>query len=419
MHKYRITLICFGLLIVLSLLLTACPARRPPSPTEGDLSLSGAPILGKTVQITYFFWLSSKVEWNPTDDITVAARIELPSNFELVGGRLEWQGSLRKGSKGDINATIRAVKKGTSEIRGNVSVPQTSRSFSGSSSDTVYSLVLSDRAFFGHQANDLPGALVHYAVNNTRTDELVISPELSLPRAPKLGQTGELTLTATAMVDAPNAQVSIQLPREIELVSGNLQWSGNMARGDVVVLKATIRPAKAGKWLIQSALAFSRDPGVLRFLPGHYLYLYVFEDGSDTVEGPPITETPKVQIDFFFSSLPGLNQQAEVVSRVTALNGDLPNAEVGIHSTDLNFISENRTWRGNLYKGVPVELRVPVQPAVNGTLPIMSTVSAFDAERDGWVSVGMKYLYLQVNDASAILVPQPTFIQLGPTLNPR
>jgi hypothetical protein len=288
----------------------------PPPPTEGDLTLSDSPVLGQPVQVIYTFWLSEKIKWDtfsPTGTVNVTANINLPNKFELLDGNLQWQGNLNPGQKAELKATIKAIKKGTCEISAGALVSHYSVSISGSGKH-LYALILTERGFFSDKWNELPGEAgtgIPYAVSVPTTDEIVILPNLSLPHPPSHGETAELTLVATAMLDAPGARISVELPKELELVSGNLRWNGDMAKGDLVELKAIIKATKIGKWMIQASCAYSPNPTTLRYLPSDYLILYVFEDGADTVESPPIKAIPRVSIDLSLSNLPALHEQAE------------------------------------------------------------------------------------------------------------
>jgi hypothetical protein len=412
--------------LLLSLVLSACTSPRPPpSPTEGSLTLSDAPVLGKPVEVIYTFWLSDNIKWDTlssTSSINVTANIKLSNKFELVDGNLQWQGDLRPGKKTELKATIKAVKKGNCEISANAVASLYSATFSGSGK-TLYILILTDRAFFADKPNDLPGEDGYgtpYAISMPTSDEIVILPHLSLPHPPSLGETADLTLLAKAMLDAKGARISVTLPREVELVSGNLEWTGDMAKGDEIELKAVVKATKVGKWIIQTSCAYSPNPTTLKYLPSDYLTLYVFKDGADTVEGPPIKAIPKVNIDISFSNLPPLHQQAELTCRVVAVNDDLPKARIGINwrTSGFQLISGNPDWEGDMEKGIPIEIRIIVEPNVIGTLELMASVSAYDENKeiDRWVADN--WIYVQVTEDSASLVPPPTRIAPSPAPAP-
>jgi hypothetical protein len=211
------------------------------------------------------------------------------------------------------------------------------------------------------------------------------------------------------------------LPKELEIISGDLQWNGDMVKGKRIELKAIIKPTKIGKWVIQTSCEYSPNPATLKSLPSYYLILYVFKDGADTVESPPLKSLPRVTIELFFSDLPALNEEAELTCRVVAENGDLPKVRIAINLSRYSspqVVSGETSWEGKLERGITVEIKVLVKPWATGILPIMADVTYYDEEREIWWGSTATYLYLQVAEDTATLVPEPTRITPAP-LPPR
>jgi len=290
--------------IVIELLPWIPPQGSTAPAVEGKLTLSDSPILDKPIQVIYTYWMPERSMWDTAD---ASANIEIPDTFELVEGALQWQGILEKGIKMELRATIKAVKKGTCEITAKTSFPPSSSlEYGNSRTDKIYTLILSDRGFFSSRQADLPGESngIQYAVPVPTSEDVVISLDLSLPHPPPLGKTAELTLTATAMIDAPGARIDIQLPDALSLVSGDLMWAGDMVKGDRIELKATVKATAMGKWTIFGSAQYSPTPKSGRALPAYVMILYVFKDGADTLKMPPPEPLLKLNVNLSLSKPP-------------------------------------------------------------------------------------------------------------------
>ena len=77
----------------------------PLTETEVSLSISNAPALNQTAELTCTV-TSTK------DAPNSIAQIKLPEGFELVSGDLLWRGDVTKSSRKSFNATIKSVKTG-------------------------------------------------------------------------------------------------------------------------------------------------------------------------------------------------------------------------------------------------------------------------------------------------------------------
>ena len=417
-NRIEISIAFCILLLSLLLLGSASAPQPPPPPTEGSLALSDSPVLGKHVEVIYTFWLSDKIKWDKfssTGSINVTANIKLSNKFQLVNGNLQWQGNLIPRQKAEIKATIKAIKKGTGEISASTNV---SAYYDSGNRNTLFFLVLTDRAFWGNEWSDLPGEdwakrpnivsvltgcrrpnVVAPATSISTTDEIVIFPRLTFPHPPSLGKTAELTLVASAYMDAPGARISVALPKEVELVSGNLQWNGYMAKGDEIELKALVKATKVGKWTFATQIDYSPNPKSRKYLPSNYLTLYVFKDGADTVEGPLIKAIPKVNIELSLSNLPDLHKRTELTFLVVALNHDLPKAKVTIYlPLGFQLINGNPYWEGDMKKGTPIEIQMTIEPIVKGTFQLMVVVDTFDEDREIYSGVTDKRIYVQVTE---------------------
>ena len=96
--------------------------------------------------------------------------------------------------------------------------------------------------------------------------------DLSLSRAPRLGETAELTLVVTSPYCADNVTVKAILPEGFELVSGDLTWRGDIpegwrdksrktaAKGGTVKLEAVIKAVEVGSWAIEGKAGHRLGP---------------------------------------------------------------------------------------------------------------------------------------------------------------
>ncbi|MDD5312115.1 MAG: hypothetical protein PHO26_03635 [Dehalococcoidia bacterium] len=73
-----------------------------------------------------------------------------------------------------------------------------------------------------------------------------IKLDLSLSSAPRPGETAELTCHISCAKATDNVTVIIQLPENMDYVSGNLIWRGSMQSGSVVSIKSTVKAVREG-----------------------------------------------------------------------------------------------------------------------------------------------------------------------------
>ena len=119
-------------------------ASAPSSPMKLDLSISNAPALGETAEITatitYIFGQNKDYVLNTTANIT------LPEGFELINGYLDWEGII-KPEVPEINFSIliKSVKTGDWTIEGRAKTPPTGSTYFGGR-DFIYISVMEDEA---------------------------------------------------------------------------------------------------------------------------------------------------------------------------------------------------------------------------------------------------------------------------------
>ncbi len=118
--------------------------------------------------------------------------------------------------------------------------------------------------------------------------------EISFPDgAPPLNREARLVVKVTVRTfGVKNMSVNVSLPDAFQLMSGNLSWVGDIARGDKVTVEAitaVIKSVKTGNWTIDTLFNF--DPGSWFSAPEggiHYrTYVAVSERSAEWGKRPP------------------------------------------------------------------------------------------------------------------------------------
>jgi len=114
-----------------------------------------------------------------------------------------------------------------------------------------------------------------------------------MSKVPLLNEVVELAFTFSSASDAAGTTATILLPNTVTLVSGDLEWAGDLKAGDLQTLEAAIRFTQQGNWTIE-ARASSALEGGDSWGDAAYIYLYVSEKSShigfDTNQPPLSTE---------------------------------------------------------------------------------------------------------------------------------
>ena len=124
---------------------------------------------------------------------------------------------------------------------------------------------------------------------------------LSFPDgAPRLGQTAELIYVVKAeAINIKNMTVEVNLPEAFELVSGDLSWTGDIAKGDEAeVIRAVIKSVEVGNWTIETSghLNPEENGGVGMSGSGPAIYVAVSEDSAEWGKYPPWYEGGGVEV---------------------------------------------------------------------------------------------------------------------------
>ena len=127
-----------------------------------------------------------------------------------------------------------------------------------------------------------------------------IAVEVSFPDgAPPLNCEAELNCIVEARsLSIKDMSVEIRLPEALELVSGNLSWVGDIAKGEQSeVISAVVRAVQTGNWTIE--VHKSLDPKEHGGIGGnfsHPIYISISEDSAEWGITPPWYQKGGVEV---------------------------------------------------------------------------------------------------------------------------
>lgn len=102
---------------------------------------------------------------------------------------------------------------------------------------------------------------------------------LTMDKAPRLGEEAQVVLELQAFMDAPGTTAHIELPVEAELVTGDLDWEGDVMVNKPVRLAATIVFNQEGAYMIRGSALRPVDAG-MTWGDAEDIFLTVRQDGS-------------------------------------------------------------------------------------------------------------------------------------------
>lgn len=108
--------------------------------------------------------------------------------------------------------------------------------------------------------------------------------ELNFSEPPEFNKPVELTMDVVGgILQFPDATIKIDLTDGFELVSGDLEWQGDLTKDVPVQLKAVVKPVKTGDWVIRGWITDSEGGKRIRTA----LYVSVSEDSVEVSKTPP------------------------------------------------------------------------------------------------------------------------------------
>ncbi|MBI4303839.1 MAG: hypothetical protein HY665_05830 [Chloroflexi bacterium] len=305
------------------------------------------------------------------------------------------------------------------------------------------------------QDQTVPGASDNQGVNLAPKPEESQTPVYTVSSPPGRPVNVTLSVNGTPLVGQPvlataifalserhenasNVTARIVLPKGFQLVSGELEWQGNMVRGTKYELKATIKAVKAGDWRIE-ARAF--------YMPNRtdveggtaYLWAVVYPDSATvsdqlpSAQGTPYTvpmghpETVTVRLE----RAPRLGEPIKL-RLIVRSREDVTQAEafVELHRTDRGqkmkvpladvLVEGELAWRGSLEKDVPVVLSATVRFPMEGDWEIrgysrLGTESKAIPQQEILLSVGRDSGQIQHRQLNIRPSPKSPLSAVSPT----
>jgi len=250
----------------------------PSVPMEVNLSISSAPALNETAQL--ICTITSVV-----DAPNTTAQITLPEGFELISGNLSWHGDIVANGQESFNVVIKSVKTGIWTIEAGAGYPIIPYDWCGAS-DYLFISVSEDTAlvskeWFSSKQGWEPAQ---------RLDD-IMELNLSISNTPALNETAEVTCTVVSSAEAPHARIRIYFNQGLELVAGDLEWTGNITKDMPVQLRATIKPIKTGTWCVGAEVLPPCDEGATWASVDDYLYITAAEDSATVSYTAPVSSS--------------------------------------------------------------------------------------------------------------------------------
>jgi hypothetical protein len=87
--------------------------------------------------------------------------------------------------------------------------------------------------------------------------KVVIEPE----KSPKAGETVKFFVKAYPKIDSGNFKLWVEIPKGIELVSGALEWSGEVKKGEEYILTFTIKAPGNVFYVITAGASIGHEGG--------------------------------------------------------------------------------------------------------------------------------------------------------------
>ncbi|MFH1181720.1 MAG: hypothetical protein V1702_02060 [Candidatus Woesearchaeota archaeon] len=209
---------------------------------------------------------------------------------------------------------------------------------------------------------------------------------LSLSGKPLLNTPVTLTLNFKSLANGSNTSAKIELPEGFELVSGNLEWHGNLSKNEERKIEAVVKSTKVGYTQL-SGTAISIKPGYT-FGDSDIIYVEVTPHDaiigskpennwydSTWIQGFAASENnEQINSELIISQNPQLNQEFTITYRVTP-SIDLPDPQrtqmslvfppkafkvVAVQFPDGGTTYKRDTqlsWRGSINKDQTVEIK--------------------------------------------------------------
>ncbi len=246
---------------------------------------------------------------------------------------------------------------------------------------------------------------------------------LSLSEKPLLNTPVTLTLSFKSATTARNTSAKIEIPEGFELVSGSLEWQGDLNKDEEQKIEIIVKSTKVGYYQLGGSAISRQQDGV--FGDGDTIYAEVSQNdaiigskpennwyGQSQGQSVPLAENnEQIQSELIISQNPGLNKEFTVTYRLTP-SINIPDPQrtqmslvfppKAVEVVSVQFPKGGTTykhgsqlsWKGSINKDETVEIKA--------TLKVINT---------GWGS-GYGNLNVQPSGDIASLIQDVKFFEL-------
>ncbi len=248
-----------------------------------------------------------------------------------------------------------------------------------------------------------------------------VTGELKISGKPSLNQNFKLIYKIVSRREATNdVHVKIELSKNIEIVSGNLEWKGSLEKDIPKEIEVELKVVKIGQYEIKSTVInyFTDDPNGPREGSSDVVYLDVSEKDASLSDQPPKNNWESASafgipsyeneinadLIFGFTQIPELNKEVGLVTKVFPKE-DINNARlttilhdkglklvkvdsvtrptINSEFTDtsgIDLLSDNNqiSWTGDLKQNEKFEIKLIVKTITTGSGEIYSSISTND-----------------------------------------
>jgi|GEM_PF-1999388 hypothetical protein len=402
-------------------IIPSTPKASPSSSVNMELSLSQAPKLGESAELTCTVNLKK-----PADNVTI--EIDLPEGIERLSGDLNWFGDIPSGGtrnaanwedqvdkKVELKASVKAIKTGEWVIQARAWY-SLGPGFVRADAKYIFLNVTTDSA----EMSEMPFNKPEVFIPGGESVPLALEVALLISRAPALNETAEITCIAKARPNPTfsgtftdqNTPVTVQilLTEGFMLVSGDQIWVGYLPTREEsqVEIKATVKAVKTGDWKI-ACTAKQVDVHGITVGARDLVQMKVAESPAES-EYFISTQlaTPQIPLRLHVKWAPSqkpplLNQPTEVTwileSSPTseALNYEATTkvtVEIELPPAAFTSVNGNPTWTGELptNKESQIEINGLVTPTKTGYWFITAHITQIDLQgniADSWNIFGI------------------------------
>lgn len=293
-------------LLALLLLTTACSGGGTPAPTQEGITVSGSPSTPIRVQMSMPF--APTVNQDVQVDLQVSSAeavkgvevsFELPEGVELVSSQAQEQIDLDAGGIFSLSVVIRFTRPGQYAINGQALSEEIAPGTRWGDLATIYITVGETSSSFGGEttageqggsgggsgggeggsgysdcanpAADQPGCVPPPPVPVPAIEcpppssepATPISLALTAPDTARADEIIAVTVVVCSIQDAPQTQVTLELPAGVELLQGALAWQADLLANQPLSFTLSIRFTASGEYSLSATALYSFAEGTV------------------------------------------------------------------------------------------------------------------------------------------------------------